>query len=260
MKQLNNWLSANKISLKVNVEKTELVIFKYPRKVLSDEIKIKLTGKRLYPSNSVKYLGVRIDKFLHRHDQVNNIAVKLNRANALLLKIRNYVNMKTLRNIYYAIFDSHLTYSWTVWAPNIKTVNRLIILQKKALRIMNFKDQLFHPSPLFSENNILKFTDKITLGNILFVNKSINRRVPPIFYDWFTFSGDLQRYETCWFVTNHLNIPTFRTKKYGRFSTRAGTIYSWNSMQNLLIKNLSLKNSTSKKIKYFLTKLFIEKY
>ena len=152
MKQLNNWLSANKISL--NVEKTELVIFKSPRKVLSDEIKIKLTGKRLYPSNSVKYLGVRIDKFLHWHDQVNNIAVKLNRANALLLKIRNYVNMKTLRNIYYAIFDSHLTYSCIVWAQNINTVNRLIILRKKALRIMNFKDQLFHSSPLFSENNI----------------------------------------------------------------------------------------------------------
>ena len=63
MKQLNNWLSANKTSL--NVEKTELVFFKSPRKVLSNEIKIKLTGKRLYPSNSVKYLGVRIDKFLH---------------------------------------------------------------------------------------------------------------------------------------------------------------------------------------------------
>ena len=106
MKQLNNWLSANKISL--NVEKTELVIFKSPRKVLSDEIKIKLTGKRLYPSNSVKYLGVRIDKFLHWHDQVNNIAVKLKRANALLLKIRNYVKSKTLRNIY-EIFDCHFS-------------------------------------------------------------------------------------------------------------------------------------------------------
>ena len=48
-----------------------------------------------------------IDIFLHWHDQVNSIAVKLNRANALLLKIRNYVNMKTLRNIYFATFDSH---------------------------------------------------------------------------------------------------------------------------------------------------------
>ena len=96
-------------------------------KALSDEIKINFTGKRLYPSNSVKYLGVRIDKFLHWHDQVNNIAVKLNRVNALLLKIRNYVHMKTLRNIYYAIFDSHVTYSRLVWAQNINTVNRLII-------------------------------------------------------------------------------------------------------------------------------------
>ena len=142
MKQLNNSLSANKISL--NVEKTELAIFKSPRKVLSDEIKIKLTGKRLYPSNSIKYLGVRVDKFLHWHDQVNNIAVRVNRANALLLKIRNYVNMKTLRNIYYAILDSHLTYSCIAWAQNINKVNRLINLYKKALHIMNFKDQLFH--------------------------------------------------------------------------------------------------------------------
>ena len=63
MKQLNNWLNANKISL--NIEKTELVVFKSPRKVLSDEIKIILTGKRLNPSNSIKYLGVRIGKFLH---------------------------------------------------------------------------------------------------------------------------------------------------------------------------------------------------
>ena len=78
MKQLNNWLSTNKIS--PYVKKTELVRFKSPRKVLSDEIKITLTGKRLYPSNSVKYLGVRIDKFLYWHNihnQVNTIAVKL---------------------------------------------------------------------------------------------------------------------------------------------------------------------------------------
>ena len=82
-----------------------------------------------------------------------------------------------------------------VRAQNINTVNRLIILQKNALQIINFKDQLFHSSPLFSENNILKFSDKITLENILSinllslkytVNKSINRQVPPLLYDWFT--------------------------------------------------------------------------
>ena len=49
----------------INVEKTELVIFKSLRKVLSEKIKIKLTGKRLYPSNPVKYLALKIDKFIN---------------------------------------------------------------------------------------------------------------------------------------------------------------------------------------------------
>ena len=140
MKHLNNWLSANKIPL--NVEKTEQVILKSPRKILLDEIKINLSGKRLYPSISVKYLGIKTDRFLQWHDQVNSIAVTLNRANALLLKIRNYVYTKTLRNIYFAIFDSHLSYS-CIWAQNINTTRRLIVLQKKALRILNFKTNYF---------------------------------------------------------------------------------------------------------------------
>ena len=80
----------------------------------SEEIKITLSGKRLNPSNSVTYLFVRIDDFLRWHDQVTNITVKLNRASALLLKIRNFVKMKKKkkRNIYFAIFDSHLAFSF----------------------------------------------------------------------------------------------------------------------------------------------------
>ena len=56
MKNLTVWLNANKISL--NVDKTELVIFKHQRKKLDTEIRIKLNGKRLYPSQSVRYLGI----------------------------------------------------------------------------------------------------------------------------------------------------------------------------------------------------------
>ena len=44
--------------MSLNVEKTEPVIFKSPGKVLPGEIKIKLSGKKLYRPNSVKYLGL----------------------------------------------------------------------------------------------------------------------------------------------------------------------------------------------------------
>ena len=55
LRKLVNWLKANKISL--NRSKTELIIFKHPNKRLNYDLKIKLNGKRLYPSNVVKYLG-----------------------------------------------------------------------------------------------------------------------------------------------------------------------------------------------------------
>ena len=60
MRNLTDWLNAIKISL--NVQKTELVLFKHQRKVIDSEVKMKLSRKRLYPTDSVKYFGIRIDK------------------------------------------------------------------------------------------------------------------------------------------------------------------------------------------------------
>ena len=63
LKNLAYWLNANIISL--NVKKSELVIFKLQRKKLHSLIKIKFNHKRLYPSKSVKYLGIKIDENLN---------------------------------------------------------------------------------------------------------------------------------------------------------------------------------------------------
>ena len=52
--------------------------------------------------------------FLHWHDQVNGTATKLNRARGLLVKIKGYVKLKTLRSIYFAVFDFHASYSCIV--------------------------------------------------------------------------------------------------------------------------------------------------
>ena len=50
LKHLVNWLNANKISLNV---KTKMVILKYKQKNFEGDLKIKLCGKRLYPTESV---------------------------------------------------------------------------------------------------------------------------------------------------------------------------------------------------------------
>ena len=62
LKNLFNWLNSNKISL--NVKKTQMVIFKSKIKKFNGTVKIKLSGKRIYPTASVKYLDVKIDQHL----------------------------------------------------------------------------------------------------------------------------------------------------------------------------------------------------
>ena len=106
-------------------------------------------GKRLYPTESVKYLGVKIDTNLSWQYHVNDLSIKLNRGNALLFKMRKYVSLKILRSIYFAIFDSCLSYCCLVWAQHYSTIQRIIILQKMAIRIINLQPINFHASPLF---------------------------------------------------------------------------------------------------------------
>ena len=86
LKSLNNWVNANKISL--NVKKSEMVIFQSERKTLIDIVKIKLSGKRIYPTVSVKYLCVKIDQHFTCQLHINDLSIKLIRDNALLFKIR----------------------------------------------------------------------------------------------------------------------------------------------------------------------------
>ena len=119
----------------IECEKTELVIFEHQRKKFDSPIKIKLNRKRIYPSKSVKYIGVKIDENLNRKQHIHDIAIKLNRANSLLFTIRNYVNKHILRTIYFVIFDSHINYDNLIWGQNLHAVSRIVILQKKALRI-----------------------------------------------------------------------------------------------------------------------------
>ena len=72
MPMTSHWLKVNKVSL--NVDKTEPMLFTSPKKQADSELKMKLNGKRLYATVSLKYLGIQIDKSLSGN---NHAAIKL---------------------------------------------------------------------------------------------------------------------------------------------------------------------------------------
>ena len=166
------------------MKKTELVIFKHERKNLDSSIKIKLSCKKLYPSKLVNYLGIKSNKNLDWKQHIYDIAIKLNRANTLLFTITNFVNKHILGTIYFAVFDTHINYVDVIWGQDLDALSRVIIIQKKALKSMNFQSKDSHSSPLFKSNHILKLEDKILMENIPFINKSFNNLLFPIFKIW----------------------------------------------------------------------------
>ena len=186
-----------------------MVIFKSKRKKFNDTVKIKLIGKRIYPTASVK-----IDQHLTWQHHINDLSVKLNRDNALLFKIRKFVDDKILRSIYFAIFEFNLNYCSIVWAQNYNIINRAVILQKKALRIMNYQPRHSHTSLLFRKAAVLKFKDKINLENILFISKPINNFLPSLFNTCFVFSSDTHKYNTSWSSNDKLQKYFYRTNTY----------------------------------------------
>ena len=83
-------------------------MFKPRMKNVDSDLRLKLNGKRLYPTKSVKYLDIKTDGSLIWNEHINNIAIKLNRANAMLHRVREFVNTRVLKLIFHAIFDWHL--------------------------------------------------------------------------------------------------------------------------------------------------------
>ena len=127
------WLRASKLSL--NIEKTELAVFRIQNTKLNNSFKIKLDGKRLFPASSVKYLGVLLDEHLTWSLQISHVQMKLSRAIGMLSKLRYQANIDTLKTVCHSLFGTHLIYACQLWGQNNKeTQNKFRTLQSRALK------------------------------------------------------------------------------------------------------------------------------
>ena len=117
-----------------------MLIFKSKQKKFEGDLKIKLCGKKLYPTESVKYLAVKIDTNLSWQYHVNHHSINPKKADALLFKMLKYFSFKKLRSIKFAIFDSYLSYCSLVGALNCGTIQNIVILLKKTVSILFWKE------------------------------------------------------------------------------------------------------------------------
>ena len=124
---------------------------------------------------------------------------------------------------------------------------------------MFFLKREVHTNPLFKDFNILKLHDKIALENSIFIHKSFKHQLPQPFDNWFGLSSNFHIHNTRWSHLSYLNVPSHRTKLYGRNSVCISAIFTWNYLQNLH-RNILFHKLTTKCLKKNTNTSFLRKY
>ena len=150
----------------------------------------------------VKYLGVLVDKHIKWAPQVAAVSRRIGRGIGVLAKLRSFLDVKLLTNIYYSLVYSHLSYGVQVWGSACPSeLLKINTLQNKAARIMtgNRYYQIYGeptgplPSagPLFKSLAILEFGDIFRLNIAAFIYLTLEEETPQNFHGWFQYGNDI---------------------------------------------------------------------
>ena len=103
----------------------------------------------------IKYLGMPIDNNLTWKHHIGHITIKISPTIGLISTLRHLVPKHTLINIYRSLGAPYLSYGLIVWGQARKSyLDKLLKLQKRALRFIYFSDRNQHAIPLFSDAGI----------------------------------------------------------------------------------------------------------
>ena len=190
------------------------------------------------------------------NEYINTLKQKLNTVNDILAKLRYHVSADTLKTICYALFDSHMRHACQIWGKiHSKTVDMIQSAQKKALRIINFKQSMEQSEPLYQKLKINKSKNNIILSNCLLVFDKLTNNLRDVFDQFFQPLKEQHNYNTMGSQQYLLNIPKANTQMFGSNSIKIRSIKDWNEIvrkihfsSELLVKRaefIKLVNSTS---------------
>ena len=117
VKQIYNYCALNKLS--INTAKTNYMLVSLSR----CHPKINITG--IEQKDYIKYLGVYIDKHLNWQPQIQHVNNKLAKNLGILSKLRYYIDLNILKQIYYALIYPYLSYGILAWGCASKNQIRL---------------------------------------------------------------------------------------------------------------------------------------
>ena len=208
LRKLSDWFIVNKLSL--NLTKTKFMIFKPRQKARHPDVQLTLNNRCIEQVNETVFLGVILDETLSWKSHISHVANKISKSIGIIFRSSFYLFDISLRILYYSIIYPYLEYCNLVWASTYSSnLCRIVLLQKRAIRILNKSEFRAHTDPLFKKLNILKFEDirSLQLGQFMYCHK--NSLLPKRFNSMFVLNNQVHTYDTRHSKAFH--VPLCRT-------------------------------------------------
>ncbi len=191
LQKISNWYSINKMT--INTSKTKYIIFRNKGRNLNlnglelfynlneigkpnlEENIFKLERVHLandcIENQTYKLLGIHFDEYLSFEKHIDVLCSKLSKSLFFLRQTKNFVSSNAARMMYFSLFHSHLLYGLLIICSANKTqINRITVLQKKAVRILAGVDRLEHTEQIFNRLQILPFPKLIVETRLKFMH------------------------------------------------------------------------------------------
>ena len=88
------------------------------------QLTIKINRNAINGKDSIKYLGVLIDSTLSWKNHIINISKQISRAIGIMYKLRPFLPLKVIRNVYYSVIYSYIIYAIEAWGKYISSTEK----------------------------------------------------------------------------------------------------------------------------------------
>ena len=192
-----------------------------------------------------KFVGILVDNELNWKKHINDTSKKIAKAIGILSKTKQFLNQKTMLQMYYSFIHPYLIYGNVIWgnAP-ASSLWPIFKLQKIAIRIITNTPRGNSTQPQFKPLRLLRLPDIYTYNTIIFMYKFSHKMMPPSLDSLFIKNKDIHQHNTR--GASKLRTPKIRTNMAEKCITTTG-VKLWN--------DYSIKKDPALKIRNFKKKL-----
>ena len=175
LQNYSEWLQLNVLSL--NINKTKCMMFRNSNRTI-EYPQISINNTLIDYVDSFDFLGITLDSQLKWGHHIDKISMKISKVIGILNHLKNFLPSDILKTIYNALINPHLHYGLLCWGNNS---NRVLKLQKKAIRIITSSKYNAHTSPLFKKLCVLNLPDLYDVKLLKFYYRYVHNKLPKYF-------------------------------------------------------------------------------